>query len=523
MNSPGIMLKLLFLGAITVGVHGQFVSAAPPASQNIGSLTPAGEGPVPTAAMGIMVSELDVTSVIAQVRLSDPSGAAETSPREPFVPVAGAEGVVRFDLHRRGDDSIAQSQTAAGIAARDYYARVRFDDLTANTEYEIRCHLSSRARQAGGPRAAAGPVATFKTLAGAGLATSTHLTVVTGMNYAKFHGDMRIDRKEHVIKNNIDLPASYQGDDKQLGYPALQSILKTQPQLFIGTGDNVYYDTPNDPRAQTLDQMRAKWHQQFRQPRFQDLFAAVPTMWEVDDHDYRVDDCDNSGLYQPLPELGRAVLLEQLPYAIHQRPAAKTYRTRRINKDLQIWLTENRLYRDDNDLPDTTQKSIWGGEQRQWLVDTIAASDATFKVLVSPTPMIGPDDLRKTDNHCDIGGFRAERDWFFSELKQRNLSDGFYLVCGDRHWQYHAVDPSGFEEFSCGALVDANSRLGRMPGDPQGTDPKGLIKHLHIQTEPSGGFLNIHVRPGNQPQPAELEMRFHDEKGVVLYSVTKTN
>ena len=69
-------------------------------------------------------------------------------------------------------------------------------------------------------------------------------------------------------------------------------------------------------------------------------------------------------------------------------------------------------------------------------------------------------------------------------LDQQN----FFIVCGDRHWQYHAVDSTGVEEFSCGALVDANSRLGRMPGDAAGTDPDGLIKHLHRQTERSGGF-----------------------------------
>ncbi len=519
-----IVLKRMFLPAVALVILSwspPFSAAASPASDNVGSLMPDGSGPMPAAGLGIMVGELDVTSAIVQVRLTDPSATAPPIGSAVAEPMPGAAGVVRFDLHRPGQSESLQSQTAAAIEPRDYYARVKFDDLEPDTEYEVRTYLGSKPRQAKSGNAAPGPVATFKTLAGPGIATATHLAVVTGMNYAKFHGDPRIDRKQHLLENNIELPQSYQGDDKPLGYPALKSILKSKPQLFIGTGDNVYYDTPDNPRAETVAQMRAKWHQQFRQPRYIDLFANVPTMWEVDDHDYRLDDSDNSGLYRPLPEVGRAVLLEQLPYAIHERPAARTYRTRRINRDLQIWLTENRFYRDDNELPDTIDKSIWGRQQRDWLVETIAASDATFKVLVSPTPMIGPDDLRKTDNHCDIGGFRAERDWFFAELKERGLEDGFYIVCGDRHWQYHAIDPSGFEEFSCGALVDANSRLARMPGDPAGTDPRGLIRHLHTQTEPSGGFLNLYVSPGESRGSAELEMRFHDENGVVLYSVTK--
>jgi alkaline phosphatase/alkaline phosphatase D len=114
----------------------------------------------------------------------------------------------------------------------------------------------------------------------------------------------------------------------------------------------------------------------------------------VDDHDYRIDDGDNSGEFLPLPETGRRVLLEQLPYAPADAPAAKTYRTHRVSRDLQIWLPENRFYRSPNSMPDGPNKSIWGEEQKQWLKETLVASDATFKILISPTPMIGPDDLR---------------------------------------------------------------------------------------------------------------------------------
>jgi alkaline phosphatase D len=41
------------------------------------------------------------------------------------------------------------------------------------------------------------------------------------------------------------------------------------------------------------------------------------------------------------------------------------------------------------------------------------------------------------------------------------------------------VHPSGFEEFSVGALVDANSRVGRKPGDVMSTDPQGLVTQLY--------------------------------------------
>ncbi|MCA9249217.1 MAG: alkaline phosphatase family protein, partial [Planctomycetales bacterium] len=341
--------------------------------------------------------------------------------------------------------------------------------------------------------------------------------VVTGMNYAKFHGDRRIDLKQHLLENNTKLPPPYAGKDKSLGYPALAAILATDPDFFVGTGDNVYYDTPDKPRAETLSEMRRKWHEQFVQPRYRQLFARVPTYWEVDDHDYRYDDCDNTGDYDPSPQLALRAMLEQLPYAPSDAHDAKTYRTHRVSRDLQIWLTEGRRYRSPNAMPDGPNKTLWGAGQKQWLKKTLAESDATFKVLISPTPLIGPDDLRKTDNHCDIGGFRHERDEFFAWLQKSGAAKNFCFVCGDRHWQYHAIDPSGLEEFSCGALVDANSRLGRKPGDPQSTDPQGLIKHAYYQTPASGGFLLIDSTPAQGQQPATLAFVFHDEKGAVLY------
>jgi len=39
-----------------------------------------------------------------------------------------------------------------------------------------------------------------------------------------------------------------------------------------------------------------------------------------------------------------------------------------------------------------TPTSSTRSEQNGWLKQTLKASDATFKLLISPTPMVGPDD-----------------------------------------------------------------------------------------------------------------------------------
>lgn len=500
----GRLQKLIVIIACTGSVGSVF---AQPASNNMAPPQPPADAVSPRAGMGIMVGEVTDHSALVQVRLTATEKLVERD-------VPGAWGVVEFQLLSADSKTPVQTQVVRALPQRDFIARAHFADLKAGNVYTCKTRIGLTEQEL-----RQGPEAEFKTNPGDEGAEQVRFVVVTGMNYAKFHGDDRIDREQHRIENNTELPAPYAGPDKPLGYPALATILRFHPNFFVGTGDNVYYDTPDSPRAETVPQMRQKWHEQFVQPRYRDLFAKVPTLWMVDDHDYRIDDGDNTGEFLPLPETGRRILLEQLPYAPASEPAAKTYRTLRVSKDLQIWLTENRFYRSPNSMPDGPGKSIWGEEQKQWLKHTLVASDAKYKILISPTPMIGPDDLRKTDNHCDIGGFRHERDEFFAFLKQNHLDqNNFFMVCGDRHWQYHALDSTGFEEFSCGALVDANSRLGRLPGDPAGTDPQGLIQHLHVQKERSGGFLMVNCQPARGETPARLSFEFYDELGKPLYN-----
>lgn len=470
--------------------------------------TPSG----PFAGMGIMVGEVTPDRAIVQVRLTKSDHLVDGD-------MPGMDGIVEFALEKDGaiPDEIPETQLVAAMARNDFIARTSFESLEPGTRYRCRTRIGINEESLSD-----GPVAEFKTLPGQELAERVRFVVVTGMNYAKFHGDDRMDRAQHLIENNTELPDPYAGPDKALGYPALESILELSPDFFVGTGDNVYYDTPDNPRAETITALRQKWHEQFVQPRYRDLFARVPAYWMIDDHDYRIDDGDNSGDYQPTPETGRAMMLEQLPVEALTSDRTKTFRTHRVSRDLQIWFPENRMYRSDNAMPDGPEKTIWGETQKHWLMNTLRQSDATFKLLISPTPMIGPDDIRKTDNHTNHGGFRHERDEFFAWLVETGLDKkNFYIICGDRHWQYHSIHPAGIEEFSCGALVDANSRLGRKPGDPDSTDPEGLIQQPYSQTERSGGFLLVEVDPAGEAGPAKLIFTWHDEHGAVLHSTVK--
>ncbi len=464
-----------------------------------------------TAGQGIMVGEVTTKTALVQIRLTQGDTLIDRD-------LPGYQGSVLFSLFE-GEQQVGETVSVNTTSEHDFIARVSFTDLKPGTSYRCQTALGGNQKML-----LDGPTATFKTLYGAETSAAVRFIVVTGMNYAKFHGDDRIDLEQHKLENNSELSKPYSGPDKNLGYPALETILKKQPMFFVGTGDNVYYDTPDNPRAESVTELRQKWHEQFIQPRYKDLFAKVPTYWEVDDHDFRIDDGDNSGDYDPTPEVARDMMLEQLPYAAQGDANAKTYRTHRVSKELQLWFVEGRIYRSDNAMEDGPEKTIWGKEQKEWLKTTLAESDAAFKILISPTPLVGPDDLRKTDNHTNVGGFQHERDEFFAWLKESGLAkQNFYIVCGDRHWQYHSVHPSGIEEFSSGALIDENSRPGRKPGDPKSTDPNAEVKQPYSQETASGGFLQIDVEPAKADQSATLAFRWNDEHGELLHEEIKSS
>jgi alkaline phosphatase/alkaline phosphatase D len=488
-------------------------------------------GPVANAAsvvmngQGEMAGEVTATSVILQSRLTSVNRLVDGD-------VAGAPGVAQFEIATAEDfANVEQTEWLEAVPERDFIVKKRVHDLTPGTRYYYRVRYGPDQQNV-----QVGPIRSFKTLPGADAAVEVNFVAVTGMNYNGFYRGSR----------------AYKGPDRALGYPALKTILDAKPDFFIGTGDNVYYDSgPKD--AQKPDEMRRYWHEQFVQPRMIDLMGQVASYWEKDDHDSRYNDSDRAGAVEPSQELGNSIFLEQMPVTDWADSKPVTYRTHRVSKDLQIWMVEGRDYRSPN-MSDAQDKTIWGAEQLQWLKRTLLESDATFKILVSPTPMVGPDDHNraefggtrqlntptpqvgqsdsqrsaprlsgqdelKRDNMTNPGGFRRERDEFFAWLRDSGLLErNFYVICGDRHWQYYSIDPSGVEEFSTGAIIDENSRMGRAPGDPLGNDPNGLIKQPYTSKEPSGGFLRFTVQPG--PRPTAF-FRFYDEHGVQLYMVTK--
>jgi alkaline phosphatase D len=183
--------------------------------------------------------------------------------------------------------------------------------------------------------------------------------------------------------------------------------------------------------------------------------------------------------------------------------SGKTYRTYRWGKDLQVWLPEGRDFRSPNTMPDGPDKTIWGTEQRAWFKRTVEASDATFRLVVSPTPIVGPDRDNKADNHSNKA-FAHEGDEVRRFIaSQKNMA----VICGDRHWQYMSIHPTtGVREYSCGPASDKHAG-----GWKQSDYRADYHRFLAVQ----GGFLSVTIdRVAGKPTAT---FRYHDVHGEVRY------
>lgn len=358
----------------------------------------------------------------------------------------GAAGQTRISYRARGQAEWGGAPWQDVDADRDFTRQQRLEQLEPGTTYEVRVE----------GRPAADGVATstveggFRTAPLPAQAAPIRFEVITGQNY-------------------------YDRDLETEGWKIYPQMLKRDPDFFVHTGDILYYDS----WAKSLPLARWMWQQVYGMPTNVGFHRQVASYFIKDDHDVWMNDCWPTMKTTFMGDFtfaqGQAVFLEQVGMG------KQTFRTFRWGRDLQIWLPEGRDFRSPNPAPDGPEKSIWGAAQKAWFKRTVQQSDATFRVLISPTPLVGPDRGNKNDNHANKGFTREGDELRAFCAAQKNL----VVVCGDRHWQYVSVDPkTGLREYSCGPATNAHA----------GGWPKGKKEPEHVYLNVVGGFLEGEVK-----------------------------
>jgi len=358
--------------------------------------------------------------------------------------VPGTAGDMRVLYRVKGDKKWKETSWQAVDDSTDYAGQFKLTTLTSNKEYEIKVEARN---SGGGTNFIDGK---FSTAPAKSEMRKVKFMVTTCHEY------------------------SHQDDLAGGGFKIFNEMKALDPDFLVHTGDVLYHDHI----SKNLSLARWNWQRMNSLTNAVSFYKNVPCYFMKDDHDTWMNDSYPASTNKFMGEFtfqqGVELFRQQVP------SSDKPYRTFRWGKDVQIWMVDVRENRVPNELPDGPAKTIWGPEQMAWFKETYAQSDATFKVLISPTPIIGPDRPQKKDNHSN-SNYKFEGDVI------RNLiapDKNTFVVCGDRHWQYISKHSKiGTYEFACGPGSDEHA----------GGWKKDEILPEHEYLNIIGGFLQVEV------------------------------
>lgn len=404
---------------------------------------------------GIKIGEVDASSAIVWARLTAVQAGDSQAKTQP---APGVQGNVSIAYRVAGSDSRWTNHVLSSVEPdSDFTIQLKLEDLDAGQRYEVKVDaLSSRGE-------------------------------ITDSVEGSFRMALGADDTSGVTGVVVTCQGIGTVDDPVFGHKAYDVMLSHQPDFFVHTGDVVYYDKDYDgmqPLSKNKTQARERWNRMFSYDWNKRFSSLVSSYFMKDDHDTLKNDCWIGQKYGDLTfEEGLALFREQVP------SGPLPYRTVRWGADLQIWMLEGRDYRSPNRNPDGPAKTILGKEQKAWLKRTILESDATFKLVISPSPIVGPDKKGKNDNLSNAN-FQTEG------LEVRDFLAGIknlYVVCGDRHWQYASKDAeTGLMEMGCGPINDEHAKIGGNSGRQR--------EHIYFGGG-FGGYLLFEVnRQGERPR-----------------------
>ncbi|MFL5886487.1 MAG: alkaline phosphatase D family protein, partial [Thermoleophilaceae bacterium] len=199
--------------------------------------------------------------------------------------------------------------------------------------------------------------------------------------------------------------------------PIFDVLTESRPDAFVWQGDLNYPDTVG-PLAQTLSGYAGIWRDFLANPRLEPLLSRAGFAAQRDDHDYGVQDANSTNLV-PWGITPWEGLMDGREY--YRFPAGVA----------EFWVLDQRRSKSDPKLPDTAQKTLLGAGQRDWLMRTLAASAAPFKVVCSPCTL-APLSANARDGSWATG-FTAERDMLLAHIAQ-HVSGTTLFITGDTHW-----------------------------------------------------------------------------------------
>jgi hypothetical protein len=278
--------------------------------------------------------------------------------------------------------------------------------------------------------------------------------------------------------------------------PIFDRLAARRPDAFVWQGDLNYPDTAG-PLAQTVHAYGGIWRDFLANPRMRPLLARTMIAVQRDDHDYGVQDANSTNLVRRGIEPWEALMERRIHYRFSAGLA-------------DVWVLDQRRFKSDPDAPDTRRKTLLGSAQRRWLLSTLAASHAPFKIVCSPCTL-APLKANARDGSW-AAGFTAERDLILEHVRRR-VSGRTLFVTGDTHWTM-VYDRDGlFEARPCPLGIPTPNDITLT--DPQAAEDARSTPGVAYADDERGHFAM--VRAAGHSGRARLDLTLVREDGAAVY------
>ncbi len=307
------------------------------------------------------------------------------------------------------------------------------------------------------------------------------------------------------VSLTIGLLADADGKDG-VDTPAYAALAAEDPAIVLQLGDLDHRDpgTAEDPTVEVWRKMHRQQLAEHSQGQQLDraLLASVPFLHTWDDHDYGANNADRTASFR---DLATQAFHEYFPLPPDAPdPDHGLWYAQRWGQ-VEIYMLDGRSQRDPDDTPDGGGKSLLAGEpeiadQYTWLLGQLAASSATWKILVTGSC------FNPHAKQVDSWALYPDEQYALLSFIEDNGVTGVVVVSGDLH-SAGGIDDGSFAGLPELSVPTTNLAPPDCTGGPCGSWSHGIDVH---EDAAGYGLLRVAWEPETERHTLTMEARGSD-------------
>ncbi len=302
----------------------------------------------------------------------------------------------------------------------------------------------------------------------------------------------------YISEEALDRPGKPYGSN----YSIFESIANKNPDIMLWGGDNVYL------READWGSKSGIYHRYTHSrsiKEVQPLLASTQNIAIWDDHDFGPDDSDRSFYNKHITQQAFKDFWANKFYGINHNQKEGVFSSYNWG-DTDIFLLDNRFFKSPNNRL-TGDKTMLGAKQIQWLIDALASSKSSFKIIV-----IGGQVLNTEAVFENYENYKSEKELLLNEILANKIK-GVFFISGDRHFtelsELKRANTYSLYDWTVSPLTSGHGVVEKIAKEPNGNRVPGSLFAQHVF-----GTLSF----SGEKESRQIKLSLFDKDGVELWS-----